>query len=136
MQNMIQRINVGDSLTRSAALRPARPAVVDGDRRWTYAELNAWVNRLAHGYARGGAMNPYSLRKTLRALEIAGSTGCRWSTSSVLAGKATAYLSAQYPREQAYARAERIWEPVYSSEDAQEGPRAFRDGRAPVWKGR
>jgi enoyl-CoA hydratase/carnithine racemase len=54
----------------------------------------------------------------------------------VLAGKATAYLSAQYPREQAYARAERIWEPVYSSEDAQEGPRAFRDGRAPVWKGR
>jgi len=29
-----------------------------------------------------------------------------------------------------------LWEPVYLSEDAQEGPRAFRDGRAPQWRGR
>ena len=29
-RNLIQRINVGDSLTRSAAARPAQPAVVDG----------------------------------------------------------------------------------------------------------
>jgi acyl-CoA synthetase (AMP-forming)/AMP-acid ligase II len=48
-QNLIQRINVGDSLTRSAFARPERLAVVDGDRRWTYAEFNALVNRLAHG---------------------------------------------------------------------------------------
>ncbi|QJY48261.1 AMP-binding protein [Pseudonocardia broussonetiae] len=59
--NLVQRINVGDSLTRTAALRPAQPALVDGDRRWTYAELNAWVNRLAHGlaargYGRGDAL--------------------------------------------------------------------------------
>jgi long-chain acyl-CoA synthetase len=61
MNNLIQRINVGDSLTRTAALRPTRLAVVDGERRWTYAELNAWVNRLAHGlaergYSRGDAL--------------------------------------------------------------------------------
>ncbi|MDQ4119662.1 MAG: enoyl-CoA hydratase-related protein [Actinomycetota bacterium] len=55
---------------------------------------------------------------------------------SVAAGKRTAYLSAQHSREEAYDRAEEIWAPVYRSEDAQEGPAAFRDGRAPVWKGR
>jgi enoyl-CoA hydratase/carnithine racemase len=32
--------------------------------------------------------------------------------------------------------AERIWEPVYLSEDAQEGPAAFAAKRAPAWKGR
>ncbi len=59
--NLIQRICVGDLLTRTAFLRPEQLAVVDGDRRWTYAELNAWVNRLAHGlaargYVRGDAL--------------------------------------------------------------------------------
>jgi long-chain acyl-CoA synthetase len=53
-ENLIQRINVGDSLTRAAAARPAQLAVVDGDRRWTYAEFDAWVNRLAHGFAGRG----------------------------------------------------------------------------------
>jgi len=55
---------------------------------------------------------------------------------SVLAGKQTAYLSARLPREQAFEEAERIWEPVYLSQDAQEGPAAFRDKRRPVWTGR
>jgi enoyl-CoA hydratase/carnithine racemase len=32
--------------------------------------------------------------------------------------------------------ADRIWEPVYRSTDAQEGPAAFREGRAPRWQGR
>jgi acyl-CoA synthetase (AMP-forming)/AMP-acid ligase II len=60
-ENLVQRVNVGDSLTRTAAARPDHPAVVDGGRRWTYAEFDAWVNRLAHGltargYARGDAL--------------------------------------------------------------------------------
>jgi enoyl-CoA hydratase/carnithine racemase len=55
---------------------------------------------------------------------------------SVLAAKQTAYLSARLPREEAFEAAERIWEPVYRSADAQEGPAAFRDKRAPVWTGR
>src|SRR6201992_3651513 len=50
-RNLIQRVNIGDSLTRSAAARPDHPAVVEGPRRWTYAEFNALVNRLAHGLA-------------------------------------------------------------------------------------
>ena len=60
-RNLIGRINVGDSLTRTAASRPDQLAVVDGDRRFTYAEFNAYVNRLAHGlaargYERGAAL--------------------------------------------------------------------------------
>ncbi len=60
-RNLAQRVNVGDSLTRSAVTRPDQLAVVDGDRSWTYAEFDGWVNRLANGltglgYARGDAL--------------------------------------------------------------------------------
>jgi enoyl-CoA hydratase/carnithine racemase len=50
---------------------------------------------------------------------------------SVAAAKRTVYLS----RPDVYAEADAIWDPVYRSNDAQEGPRAFRDGRAPDWQG-
>jgi enoyl-CoA hydratase/carnithine racemase len=55
---------------------------------------------------------------------------------SVRAAKQTAYLSAHLGLEDAFAEAERIWEPVYLSADAQEGPAAFRDKRTPHWTGR
>lgn len=60
-RNLIQRVNVGDSLTRAAARYPDRLALVDGERRLDYRELNALVNRFAHGlvaagYARGDAL--------------------------------------------------------------------------------
>lgn len=55
---------------------------------------------------------------------------------SVRAAKRTVRLVAELPLTAAYAEAERIWEPVYLSEDAQEGPAAFRDKRPPRWKGR
>lgn len=59
--NLIHRVNVGDSLTRAAARFPQRPAIIDGTRRFTYTELNAWVNRVAHGLAGRG----YSRRDVL-----------------------------------------------------------------------
>jgi acyl-CoA synthetase (AMP-forming)/AMP-acid ligase II len=60
-RNLIGRINVGDSLTRTAAARPDQLAVVDGQRRLSYADFNADVNRVAHGlsglgYERGAAL--------------------------------------------------------------------------------
>ncbi len=55
---------------------------------------------------------------------------------SVRAAKRTVRLIAEMPLEHAYTEAERIWEPVYLSRDAQEGPTAFREKRAPRWEGR
>lgn len=55
---------------------------------------------------------------------------------SVKAGKRTVRLVAETGLTEAYSAAERIWEPVYRSRDAQEGPAAFRDKRRPEWEGR
>ncbi len=55
---------------------------------------------------------------------------------SVLAAKHTVYLTAEHSLSEAYAEADRIWDPVYRSADAQEGPAAFRDKRRPAWTGR
>jgi enoyl-CoA hydratase/carnithine racemase len=51
---------------------------------------------------------------------------------SVAAAKRTVYLAQAAP----YEAADAIWEPVYTSADAQEGPRAFAEKRAPRWQGR
>jgi acyl-CoA synthetase (AMP-forming)/AMP-acid ligase II len=60
-RNLIQRVNVGDSLTRTAARYPDALALADGTRRLTYAEFNHLVNRFARGlaargYGRGDAL--------------------------------------------------------------------------------
>jgi acyl-CoA synthetase (AMP-forming)/AMP-acid ligase II len=53
-RNLIQRVNVGDSLTRTAARYPAALALADGTRRLTYREFNRLVNQVAHGLAKRG----------------------------------------------------------------------------------
>jgi enoyl-CoA hydratase/carnithine racemase len=55
---------------------------------------------------------------------------------SVRAAKKTVGLVAELPLSAAFQQAEELWAPVYRSADAQEGPAAFRDKRAPVWQGR
>src|ERR1700759_2270021 len=60
-RNLIGRVNVGDMVTRSAARDPHAEAVIDGERRFTYADFNAAVNRVANalrarGYERGDAL--------------------------------------------------------------------------------
>jgi enoyl-CoA hydratase/carnithine racemase len=76
---------------------------------------------------------PAELRATAQALarRIAAN-----APLSVRAAKATVGLVARLPLAEAYEEAERIWRPVYESADAQEGPAAFREKRAPVWQGR
>jgi enoyl-CoA hydratase/carnithine racemase len=55
---------------------------------------------------------------------------------SVRAGKAMVYAAAEVGWTAALAEGDRLFEPAYLSEDAQEGPRAFREKRPPQWKAR
>jgi enoyl-CoA hydratase/carnithine racemase len=55
---------------------------------------------------------------------------------SVRAGKAMVYATADHPLATAYELADAFYEPAYTSLDAQEGPRAFREKRRPKWLGR
>ena len=55
---------------------------------------------------------------------------------SVRAAKSLVYLSAEHGWSAALDAADELYEPVYFSEDGQEGPRAFAEKRAPRWQGR
>jgi enoyl-CoA hydratase/carnithine racemase len=55
---------------------------------------------------------------------------------TVRACRALVYAATESGRSEALRAGDRLFEPVYLSEDAQEGPRAFAEKRAPVWKGK
>lgn len=55
---------------------------------------------------------------------------------SIRAGKALVYAAAGRRWTEALEEGDRIYESVYLSEDAQEGPLAFREKRKPNWRGR
>jgi enoyl-CoA hydratase/carnithine racemase len=55
---------------------------------------------------------------------------------SVRASKALVYEAAELGLAAAYDAGDRLFAPVYLSEDAQEGPQAFREKRPPQWKTR
>ena len=55
---------------------------------------------------------------------------------SVRAAKQLVYLSAEHGWRAALDAADELYEPVYLSEDAQEGPRSFHEKRPPRWQGR
>jgi enoyl-CoA hydratase/carnithine racemase len=71
--------------------------------------------------------------------EVAGELAAQIAANaplSVRAGKRMVYEVAGLAPAQAFERADELYAPAYLSDDAQEGPRAFRERRAPVWKGR
>ena len=43
-----RRNNIGDALRRSVACNPEKDALIFGERRWSYAELDAGANRVAN----------------------------------------------------------------------------------------
>jgi len=55
---------------------------------------------------------------------------------SVAAGKAMVRNTLDAILGDARQQAKILWDPVYLSEDAQEGPRAFKEKRPPQWQGR
>jgi len=55
---------------------------------------------------------------------------------TVRAARALVYAATESGRSQALRTGDQLFEPVYLSEDAQEGPRAFAEKRPPVWRGR
>ncbi|MCC7275306.1 MAG: enoyl-CoA hydratase/isomerase family protein [Alphaproteobacteria bacterium] len=55
---------------------------------------------------------------------------------TVAAAKEMIALSREMGGKAALAAAEHLFDHVFRSEDAQEGPRAFREKRPPVWRGR
>ncbi|MHB8246012.1 MAG: enoyl-CoA hydratase/isomerase family protein [Acidimicrobiales bacterium] len=54
---------------------------------------------------------------------------------TVQATRRMVHLSAEMGRSAAWEVADRLFEPVYESADAQEGPRAFKERRQPRWTG-
>ncbi|WP_428248156.1 enoyl-CoA hydratase-related protein [Ferrovibrio sp.] len=55
---------------------------------------------------------------------------------TVRAARETVYLATEMGRSAALRAANHVFEKVYRSEDAQEGPRAFKEKRKPQWRGR
>jgi enoyl-CoA hydratase len=55
---------------------------------------------------------------------------------TVRACRALVYASTETGRTQALRAGDALFEPVYLSADAQEGPRAFAQKRPPQWQGK
>ena len=55
---------------------------------------------------------------------------------ALIASKAILEQQWDWSQQEMWERQQEITEPVFSSEDAIEGSKAFADKRAPVWKGK
>ena len=74
-------------------------------------------------------------RAAARAEGTFGPEGHPWA-AEIAAAKEMVYATAEMGRAAGLAAGTRIFDHVYLSEDAQEGPKAFAEKRKPNWKGR
>ncbi|MEQ1888795.1 MAG: enoyl-CoA hydratase-related protein [Alphaproteobacteria bacterium] len=70
-----------------------------------------------------------------KALELAHSI-CENAPLTVMAAKQMVYAATEMGARSALEAGRRIFEPVYQSQDAQEGPKAFAEKRKPNWQGK
>ena len=68
-----RRNTIGDAIRRSAARSPENDALIFGERRWSYAELDAGANRvanalLARGLEKGDRVTAYGMNSDAYAL--------------------------------------------------------------------
>ena len=54
IRNREKSLSLGWALERAARLYPDNPAVLDGQRRISYALFNGWANRLARAFKAEG----------------------------------------------------------------------------------
>ena len=92
-----------------------------------------FVHDWLQGAIRDGDFQPGSrIREAEVALELAREV-LQGAPQSVRAGRETVMLATQMGRSAALEAARHASEWTYRCEDAQEGPRAFAEKRAPVW---
>lgn len=70
-----------------------------------------------------------------KALELA-QTICENAPLTVMAAKQMVYTATEMGKSAAQEAGRRIFESVYQSQDAQEGPKAFAEKRKPNWQGK
>ena len=87
----------------------------------------------AHGFFNGLANNPDTVRDHARTLAESIQMG---APLSVNRGKAALNAATSMGCDAGLANALRLYQAVYASDDAEEGPRAFAAKRAPRWQGR
>jgi enoyl-CoA hydratase/carnithine racemase len=124
----ISEAKVGRGAPWSAPLLSMVPKRIMLELLMTAAPISA---QRAHEVGLVNAVvTPEELRSTTQALaeQIAAN-----APLSVKAAKAMVHALDGTTNDRAFATASAIWEPVYRSLDAQEGPAAFRDRRPPNW---
>lgn len=127
----ITEAKVGRGMPWAAALAHMLPQRVMMELLLTGAPMSA---ARAHQL---GYVNAVVPSVDLRATALAMARGIAANAPlTVKAARELVYLSSEMGRSAALRVAYTLFESVYLSEDAQEGPRAFAEKRAPRWSGR